>query len=305
MSLSPDEDITPENCMSKTVKQIKNSSWYTIMPAGKSRFKKAELCQAIFTLQQTMGKDKGEEEEGEAEEGEGEAEEGEGEVEGVVSEKEKEEEEVLPPVPRKSLKRRATRTPTSVKKVPVPVSIPEPDPVQKLVRRGGDALTSDPMNTLQNVIDSVSIIKPANPEATFQPHYKEQHEIDLDVQERKTRAARPMSIPKPAKPTRRKKNVVPSPVGTKAVEDQPSGEQAKTALTAGPGEQRYIDNLSTVDPAKLNPGRKKRGDDTYGINDLRAIARTVGLTPTGTKADLVARIKDMMLRNGLLPEEGE
>jgi hypothetical protein len=79
-------------------------------------------------------------------------------------------------------------------------------------------------------------------------------------------------------------------------------KQAVTNSRKSPDSSKYLANMKGIDPTRLNPGRKKKGDDSYHIKELQSIARNIGLSSIGVKSSLVNRIKDKMIEYGLIKE---
>ena len=55
-------------------------------------------------------------------------------------------------------------------------------------------------------------------------------------------------------------------------------------------QQQVVENIKKIDPKKLNPSRARRGDNSYSVPELRAIAGSINLPKSGNKKDLVNRI---------------
>ena len=60
--------------------------------------------------------------------------------------------------------------------------------------------------------------------------------------------------------------------------------------------QNAISNLRAVDPSRLNPRRAKKNDNSYSVAELKGIAGSANLSKSGTKKELVARIKNKLLQ---------
>ena len=62
-------------------------------------------------------------------------------------------------------------------------------------------------------------------------------------------------------------------------------------------EQDLIRNINNINVKKLNTGRGRKGDDTsYTVVELKSIANSINLPKSGSKKDLVSRIKSAVLK---------
>ena len=71
-------------------------------------------------------------------------------------------------------------------------------------------------------------------------------------------------------------------------------QEAGLAVAYTP-QQQVVENITQIDPERLNAGRAKKDDDSYNVVQLRAIAGSLNLSKSGNKKDLVERIKAKML----------
>jgi hypothetical protein len=61
-------------------------------------------------------------------------------------------------------------------------------------------------------------------------------------------------------------------------------------------QQQVVENIMKIDPARLNPKRARKDDNSYTVKQLRAIAGSINLPKSGNKKELVDRIKAQILK---------
>jgi hypothetical protein len=63
--------------------------------------------------------------------------------------------------------------------------------------------------------------------------------------------------------------------------------------------QEMIDILTEIDPDKLIVGRKGARQSVYSLDELRGYARRLNIKVSGSKQELIDRIKSKMVEGGL------
>lgn len=76
----------------------------------------------------------------------------------------------------------------------------------------------------------------------------------------------------------------------------PAAAPARAPVKATTEAAQVMQNLMNIDVKKLEPGRVKKGSEAYSVAELKAIAGSLNLIKTGSKKELVDRIKAHILK---------
>ncbi len=85
----------------------------------------------------------------------------------------------------------------------------------------------------------------------------------------------------------------PIPLASPAATTQRPGTGLAVAYTP---QQQVVQNIMNIDPKRLNPRRAKNNDGSYSVKQLKAIAGGLNVSKSGTKKELVDRIKAKILK---------